>query len=284
MILVNKNFGGPALSSVIGQYFQSLNAVSNTVSYPLGTGTGYNHASYITDWFAGSGNIFPTTASVVPNMWIVTEKFIKTLDKWYTKWYSGAMKVSDGSNAYSSSNRVDVIGSAFFDPNLAYLTNTSYSIVNRINRAITSGVLSASDAIGSNDIRAIQPTRGQINVTVDTTAKLITLDITSPQALSSTINAMAGQAMNGQKLYLFITPYQYEPNYTPDKTWAAMYQSPVGSLWMPTHFAWSLGTPTDRELAIAEGRPVPHLIFDHLDRIEYIDSLQLKIAYSKLQF
>ena len=347
MILVNKNFGSPALSSVIGDMFRSATDASQNVDYVRNTGalasgstlvasmsnTAYVYASGNT---TGSSMLAPFNAqqTVSNNFYIVTEQFIKTLDKVYTKIWNESFTET---GIYTPSN-LATLYYGFVSDNSSGDAGAFMTFKKFVDRCITAGVLVEADRLDYKDQIFISGvSRSNMSTQVDTTNKLIIMTHATPIDISPDIDTQTGQYLNGKKIYLMMTPYLTNESVIKGLNYSFAYGGPLvtptpsqepfvnalvginfgtGTGWSPytypvqtpvrrpiaffkpktdaskygrslpmaTHFFWSMGTPADKAAAIAAGKPIPDLIFDHLDRISHIDSLVLKIKYDKLQF
>ena len=348
MILVNKNFGSPALSSVIGDMFKASSDVGSKVDFCSNSGALAASSSLVANltnpYYSASisstaNDNYPTSAEAAAaaaavttpynnynancnNFFIVTEQFIKTLDKVYTKIWNESFTET---GIYTPSN-LATLYYGFVADNSAGASSGFMSFKKFVDRCITAGILMEADRLNYKDqIFVSGMSRTNMSTQVDTVNKLITLTHSTPIDISPDIDTQTGQYLNGKKLYLMMTPYltnesvikgynniRQEPfaNYyyagydttndlsggyivtldTPVKRPISFFKpktdaSKYGrSLPLATHFFWSIGTPADKAAAIAAGKPIPDLIFDHLDRISHIDSLVLKIKYDKLQF
>lgn len=347
MILVNRNFGNPVLAEVIGDMFKGSSDASQNVDYVRNTEALASGSSLVaslsnTAYVYASGNTtgnimiapFNAQQTVSNNFFIVTEQFIKTLDKVYTKIWNESFTET---GIYSPSN-LATLYYGFVSNNSAGDAGAFMTFKKFVDRCITAGILVESDRLDYKDqIFVSGMSRANMSTQVDTTTKLITMTHSTPIDISPDIDAQAGQYLNGKKLYLMMTPYLTNESVSKGLTYSFSYGGPLNSpspaqepfvnaliginfgtgiAWTPytypvnttvkrpiaffkpkteaskfgrslplaTHLIWSIGTPDDKELALLEGKPVPDLIFDHLDRISHIDSLTLKIKFDKLSF
>ena len=338
MILVNRNFGNPVLSSVIGDMFKASSDASQNVSWVNNSGALASGSTTVASQSLRFGTATPNSnsladdnesAALVPiyntyqttcnNFFIVTEQFIKTLDKVYTKiWNESFTEIG----IYTPSN-LATLYYGFVSDNSAGASSGFMAFKKFVDRCITAGILVEADRLDYKDqIFVSGMTRANMSTQIDLTNKLITFTHSSPIDIAPDINAMTGQYLAGKKLYLMMTPYltnesvikgyinvTQEPiinrlytHYTNTEfanvvTINTAVKQPIAffkpksdaskfgrSLPLATHFIWSMGTPSDKTLAEANGLTPPDIIFDHLDRISHIDSLVLKIKFDKLQF
>ncbi len=332
MILVNRNFGNPILGAVIGDMFKASSDVGQNVDWVPNTevlATGSSLVSVLKNYFDYGSSTPPTSTytdynSTCNNFFIVTEQFIKTLDKVYTKIWNESFTET---GIYGPSNLATIYYGFVYD-NSAGASSGFMAFKKFVDRCITAGILVESDRLDYKDqIFVSGMSRANMSTQVDLANKLITMTHSSPIDIAPDINAMTGEYLAGKKLYLMMTPYltnesiikgmssststnatlepfqnfktyrwtvngntSLYPVQTSVKRPIAFFKpktdaSKFGrSLPMATHLFWSIGTPEDKEVALLEGKPVPDLIFDHLDRISHIDSLTLKIKFDKLQF
>ena len=339
MILVNRNFGNPVLSSVIGDMFKASSDASQNVDWVANSGAVASGSTLVAslvnllssgDWYNYNGsipqpvltddiNIYNNYNTTCNNFFIVTDQFIKTLDKVYTKiWNESFTEIG----IYTPSN-LATLYYGFVSDNSAGASSGFMAFKKFVDRCITAGILVEADRLDYKDqIFVSGMTRANMSTQIDLTNKLITFTHSSPIDIAPDINAMTGQYLAGKKLYLMMTPYltnesvikgyinvTQEPiinrlytHYTNTEfanvvTINTAVKQPIAffkpksdaskfgrSLPLATHFIWSMGTPSDKTLAEANGLTPPDIIFDHLDRISHIDSLVLKIKFDKLQF
>ena len=334
MILVNKNFGTPVLSSVIGDMFKASSDASMSVDWVPNTGTlasGSSLVATIVNSYGGNSNSYYSIAESIrttfniynsscQNFYIVTEKFIKILDKVYTKIWNESFTET---GIYTPSN-LATIYYGFVNNTSAGVSGPFMMFKKFVDRCITAGILVEDDRLDYQDQIFISGmSRSNMSTQVDTTNKLITFTHSTPIDINPDINAMEGQYLYGKKLYIMMTPYltngniiqggsSQEPFENYLYSWYDTYLNGEGtnvilvnaqvrrplaffkpktdaskfgrSLPLGTHFFWSIGTPADKAAAELAGTTPPDLIFDHLDRISHIDSLVLKIKFDKLQF
>ena len=339
MILVNRNFGNYALSQAIGDMFKGSTDTSGAkvakVNNTNVLATNSTLVSALKNFQDGGYTNGQANATVFQNdenaqnvscnnFYLVTEHFLKTLDKVYTKIWNESFTET---GIYIPANLATLFyGFATGAPIVS--TSTEFMLFKKfVDRCITAGVLVEEDRLQYEDqVFLSGMTRANLSTQIDLDNKLITLTNSTPIDIIPDINAMTGQYLNGKKLFLMVTPYLPNESIAKSSTYLAadaiqepfqntlsiFYRNSVDafiymtdtavkrplaffkpktdaskfgrSLPLATHLIWSIGTPADKELAILEGKPVPDLIFDHLDRISHIDSLVLKIKFDKLQF
>lgn len=346
MILVNRNFGNYALSQAIGDMFkgssdvgQNVDEVRNTNSLVAGSSlvstlmnekSSQDYGMILTQMaqalaqvqpFADKFNMDNLTCN---NFYLVTEHFLKTLDKVYTKIWNESFTEA---GIYVPANLATMYHGFVINGQLTS-SNTDFMIFKKfVDRCITAGILDESDRLQYEDqIFLSGMSRANMSTQIDLDNKLITLTNSTPIDVSPDLNGLVGQYLAGKKLFLMVTPYltnesvikgytniaqepfqnanivKYDTNGGGGVyTWAYLNDTPVKrpiaffkpktdaskfgrSLPLATHLIWSIGTPADKEIALIEGTPIPDLVFDHLDRISHIDSLVLKIKFDKLQF
>jgi len=339
MILVNRNFGNYALSQAIGDMFKGSTDTSGAkvakVNNTNVLATNSTLVSALKNFQDGGYTNGLANATVFQNdenaqnvscnnFYLVTEHFLKTLDKVYAKIWNESFTET---GIYIPANLATLFyGFATGAPVVS--TSTEFMLFKKfVDRCITAGVLVEEDRLQYEDqVFLSGMTRANLSTQIDLDNKLITLTNSTPIDIIPDINAMTGQYLNGKKLFLMVTPYLPNESIAKSSTYLAanaiqepfqntlsiFYRNSVDafiymtdtavkrslaffkpktdaskfgrSLPLATHLIWSIGTPADKELAILEGKPVPDLIFDHLDRISHIDSLVLKIKFDKLQF
>lgn len=343
MILVNRNFGNYALSQAIGDMFKGSSDVGQNVGWIYNNNALVAGSSLVSAYSQRLGNtaldnnsiaddneatamalIFNNYNLTCNNFYLVTEHFLKTLDKVYTKIWNESFTET---GIYVPANLATMYHGFVINGQLTS-SNTDFMIFKKfVDRCITAGILDESDRLQYEDqIFLSGMSRTNMSTQIDLDNKLITLTNSTPIDVSPDLNGLAGQYLAGKKLFLMVTPYltnesvakgfasvTQEPFQNMANTQYAVYKEggylvlttltpqsikqPIAffkpktdaskfgrSLPMATHLIWSLGTPADKEIALIEGTPVPDLVFDHLDRISHIDSLVLKIKFDKLQF
>ena len=340
MILVNRNFGNPVLSSVIGDMFKGSSDVGQNVGWiynsnALAVGSSlvstYSQRLGVTalDYNAEADDTEATAMALLfnnyqptcNNFYLVTEHFLKTLDKVYTKIWNESFTET---GIYVPANLATLFHGFVINGELN-ASNTDFMIFKKfVDRCITAGILVEEDRLQYEDqIFLSGMSRTDLSTQTDLDNKLITFTASKPIDVKPDLNAMATQYLNGKKLYLMMTPYltnesiikgyanvTQEPFQNMANTQYVVYRlgvvttltprsikQPIAffkpktdaskfgrSLPLATHFFWSIGTPESKAAAELAGTPVPDLVFDHLDRISHIDSLVLKIKFDKLQF
>ena len=308
MILVNRNFGNYALSQAIGDMFKGSSDVGQKVSLIPHSNILASGSSLVSDYSPSISLVdFTNYNATCNNFYLVTEHFLKTLDKVYTKIWNESFNET---GIYDPAKLVTIYHGFVIDRQLT-ATNYDFMIFKKfVDRCISAGILLEEDRLQYEDqIFLSGMSKANMSTQIDLDNKLITLTNSTPINVAPDINAMTGQYLAGKKLFLMVTPYL--TNYNVDRnlsgtieaitSWVSSQIGPVKqpiaffkpktdaskfgrSLPLATHLLWSLGTPADKEIALIEGTPVPDLVFDHLDRISHIDSLVLKIKFDKLQF
>ena len=346
MILVNRNFGNPILGAVIGDMFRASSDASQNVdqvrnSNALVSGSSLVSSKSTIPQGYSSGGSFISEANAINNamvymtpfndynstcnnFYLVTEHFLKTLDKVYTKIWNESFTET---GIYVPANLATMYQGFVISGELTS-SNTDFMIFKKfVDRCITAGILLEEDRLDYKDqIFLSGMSRANMSTQIDLDNKLIILTNSTPMDVKPDLNGLVGQYLAGKKLFLMVTPYLTNEsvakgyqNITQEPfasgkhvTWQARtgdqsypsgtlinvgVKQPIAffkpktdtskygrSLPLATHFFWSIGTPADKAAAIAAGKPIPDLIFDHLDRISHIDSLVLKIKFDKLQF
>lgn len=336
MILVNRNFGNYALSQAIGDMFkgstdagQSVGWIHNNNALVAGSSlvSTYSQrlgfAQMTSDNTEAAANTAAYNNYIVTcnNFYLVTEHFLKTLDKVYTKIWNESFTET---GIYVPANLATMYHGFVINGQLTS-SNTDFMIFKKfVDRCIAAGILDEADRLQYEDqIFLSGMSRANMSTQIDLDNKLITLTNSTPIDVSPDLNGLVGEYLAGKKLFLMVTPYL--TNESVAKGFASVTQEPFTnyvftqylngggypvfplaktdvkqplaffkpktdaskfgrSLPLATHLLWSLGTPADKEIALIEGTPVPDLVFDHLDRISHIDSLVLKIKFDKLQF
>jgi len=341
MILVNRNFGNPVLSEVIGDMFKGSSNTGQNVSWIHNSNALATNSTLVASFSQRMGTqamqmningaddteaasyvaIYNNYQTICNNFYIVTEHFLKTLDKVYTKIWNESFTET---GIYTPGNLSTLYHGFVTDISTGSASTDFMMFKKFVDRAITAGILVEADRLDYQDqIFVSGMSRANMSTQVDLANKLITMTHSSPIDIAPDINTMTGQYLAGKKLFLMMTPYltnesvikgvanvtqepfvcktytqrqdsngtyQYDINNIAVKQPAAFFKpktdaSKFGrSLPMATHFIWSMGTPEDKALAESNGTTPPDLIFDHLDRISHIDSLVLKIKFDKLQF
>ena len=221
MILVNRNFGNPVLSSVIGDMFKGSSDTGQNVDWVNNTGALASGSALVStvsnDLVSGNNSNAATVAyystvvsnyteyqSKCQNFYIVTELFLKTLDKVYTKIWNESFTET---GLYTPSNLASLYA--------GFVTDTSGGAAGPfmmfkkfIDRAITAGILVEADRLDYQDQIFISGmTRANMSTQIDLANKLVTMTHSTPIDIVPDINAMTGQYLNGKKLFLLMTPY-----------------------------------------------------------------------------
>lgn len=225
MILVNRNFGNPALSQAIGDLFKPITEGTNNDWVPntgaLASGSTLvstlKNDLYTTGDLQGT-NIAPAgvEANAVltnynnyntnpQNFSIVTEHFIKVLDKVYSKIWNESF-VETG--IYNPVNLVTLY-SCFVTKDIKDGT-TNFNVFKKfVDRCITAGVLLEEDRLDYKDqISLSDLDKSALSTYIDLPNKLITLTAPNPINVDPDIDARTGAFHNGKKLFLFVTPHQ----------------------------------------------------------------------------
>ena len=239
MILVNRNFGNPVLSEVIGDMFKSTSNTDQPIDWVPNTGaltTGSTLVSTLTNKVFYSRNLYPgngvatttiavtqadtiadATTAIKPfvdynnspkNMFLVTEKFIKTLDKVYTKIWNESFTET---GIYTSVG-IASLYSGFVTDNSAGSGDTNFMNFKKfVDRCITAGILVESDRLQYEDQISLNDlNRADLSTQIDLNNKLITFTLSKPVDIKPDLNALATptvQYLNGKKLFLMMTPY-----------------------------------------------------------------------------
>lgn len=226
MILVNKNFGTPVLSEVIGDMFKGSSNTGMNVDWVPNTGalaTGsalvagqLNIVSSSGDWYNSTGSIpqpidtasinnFNNYNSTCSNFYIVTEHFLKTLDKVYTKIWNESFTET---GIYVPANLATLFHGFAINGELN-VSNTDFMIFKKfVDRCITAGILLEEDRLQYEDqIFLSGMSRTDLSTQTDLNNKLITFTASKPIDVKPDLNAMITQYLNGKKLYLMMTPY-----------------------------------------------------------------------------
>lgn len=229
MILVNRNFGNYALSQAIGDMFKGSTNTDMNVDWVPNTNVLAANSSLVSalnNLIYSSGDInnnnqtlSQVVANVAPfidvynnynstcnNFYLVTEQFLKTLDKVYTKIWNESFTET---GIYVPANLATmyhgfVIGGELID------TNTDFMIFKKfVDRCITAGILDEVDRLQYEDqIFLSGMSRANMSTQIDLDNKLITLTNSTPIDVKPDLNGLAGQYLAGKKLFLMMTPYQ----------------------------------------------------------------------------
>ena len=242
MILVNRNFGNPALSQAISDMFKPttnddlsidtivhsnalasgstlVGTLESLITTTLGN-TNYDTNKQLTD----IREIKDIILNVGPkNFFIVTEHFLKVLDKVYTKIWNESFTETA---IYTPSNLASIYTGFVTDNSsgdttrtFKYKNNTKTAPYNFmlfktfVDRAITAGVLDETDRLDYQDYVLLNSiTKTNLSTQVDLDNKLITMSLTEPTDITPDINTQEGSYLYGKKLYLMMTPFL--PNYS----------------------------------------------------------------------
>ena len=329
MILFNNNFSSPITKTILSEYFTTVTDPTAKI-YPMATATtsglAYTNASgsQVLPLLYQSISTFDINATVSRNLYyeqqanpqnfqIVTEKFLKVLDKVYTKIWNesftetGIYKPLVLASLYSTFSNYSK-----YEVATQYYSNM-FKFHEFVARCITAGILTEEDRLTSEDQIFISQFRSNLITNIDTTNNIITFSSNSVIDIKD-FNTKEGSYLYGKKLYLLMTPYIANPGILDStKVNTASPQTyfshtgvtlPTGHCYAPwgffkpkspnskfgssvplaTHLFWRIGTPEDKEMALLEGTEVPEIIFDHLDRVSHIDTFQLKVKYGPIQF
>ena len=231
MILVNRNFGNPALSQAIGDMFKpssnddiaidcvnhtnALATSSSLVStlnnnFRIGTFVPIQDTSNRLDALVKLKERFLKTQ----NLFIVTEHFLKVLDKVYTKIWNESFTETA---IYTPSNLVTIFNGFATDNSLnenskieTYKTSvTNFMLFKKfVDRAITAGILLEEDRLDYQDQVSLKElSKTNLSTQVDLDNKLITFTCGEPVDIAPDINTQEGSYLYGKKLYLMMTPY-----------------------------------------------------------------------------
>ena len=228
MILVNRNFGNQALSQAIGDMFKPTSDDNMNIEWVNHTNALASGSSLVATLkpllFSGNasniGIISKNTflSSQTPkNLFIVTEHFLKILDKFYTKVWNESFTET---GIYSASNLVTVFNGFVNDTSLGMdsVTNTGMSSIGDfitasnfmlfkkvIDRCITAGVLLEEDRLDYRDqISLSDLNKADLSTNIDLANKLITLTAPNPINVNPDIDATTGKFHEGKKLFLFM--------------------------------------------------------------------------------
>lgn len=319
MVVLNKNFKNAVAAEMFGGFF---NPTTNSNKYfdklphtgvlatnsSLVAARGDNVTDSVTsDAVTFDNATIPGFLGSLPsnNLFIVTDHFLKVVDKIYTKLWN---------ESFTETGIYDpAVLQVFYHTFVETNPSDFMSMKSFVARCISTGILDSGDALVDDDQIAVTGlTKNNISTNLDLDAGVITYNINIPAKLYRNIDSTAGKYLNGKKLYLFFTPYL--SNYSVDTSTIIgnldAYTATVkeifsgvtrfttyrqvhkpytkfkpktsnskfgGSVLMGTHLIWQIGTPADKELAIAEGTSVPEIIFDHTDKISHLDKLSLKV-------
>ena len=277
MILVNRNFGNYALSQAIGDMFkgssdegQKVDEVRNTNALVAGsslvsslnnTALLYTQASTIGSTIVAPFNDYNLTCN---NFYLVTEHFLKTLDKVYTKIWNESFTET---GIYVPANLATMYHGFAINGELTP-SNTDFMIFKKfVDRCITAGILDEADRLQYEDqIFLSGMSRTNMSTQIDLDNKLITLTNSTPIDIAPDLNGLAGQYLAGKKLFLMVTPYLTNESVAKGLTYSfdgsvvspLVTQEPFGNALFGMNFgdgtAWSprtttLNTPVKRPIA-----------------------------------
>ena len=225
MILVNRNFGNYALSQAIGDMFKGSSDVGQNVGWVHNTNalvSGSTLVSAIVERFGGlplssaynnaddveaMENLikYNNYISNCNNFYLVTEHFLKTLDKVYTKIWNESFTET---GIYVPANLATMYHGFAINGELTE-SNTDFMIFKKfVDRCITAGILDEADRLQYEDqIFLSGMSRANMSTQIDLDNKLITLTNSTPIDVSPDLNGLAGQYLAGKKLFLMVTPY-----------------------------------------------------------------------------
>ena len=231
MILVNRNFGNPALSTAIGDMFKPSSDADQNIEWVNHTNvlaSGSSLVSVLKNVIYDSGNINNTNTTVFDaakavataatthydnfnnspkNIYIVTEQFLKVLDKVYTKIWNESFTEN---GIYVPANLATMYHGFSVDTGDIQESNTNIMIFKKfVDRCITAGILQEEDRLQYEDQVLINDlNKTNISTQIDLDSKLITFTSAQPMDLQPDIDTREGQYLYGKKLFLMMTPYQ----------------------------------------------------------------------------
>lgn len=231
MILFNNNFSSPITKTILSEYFTTIttpndlnpmNCITNisgemlyaSGSTLVGNLIGNAHYTYASKDTINS--VVLDSAKIHPkNFQIVTEQFLKVLDKVYTKiWnesftetgiYSPTALASIFSgfsvNNYGFNLNNKLYTSQFWCP-----TISTMRFYNFVSRCITAGVLDETDRLTNKDQIFVSQPSNTISTNIDTVNNIITFNSNSVIDIQD-FNTQEGSYLYGKKLYLLMTPF-----------------------------------------------------------------------------
>lgn len=230
MILFNNNFSENITKTLVGEYFSTITTKSSlNPMYCKGTAAASTTMAFATNSTLVGELIENTTITGIvaamesqsvydpKNFQIVTEKFIKVLDKIYTKIWNESF-TEDGIYAPKA---LASLYSAFVSnnvskTNIGALSGTGATSIiaapeemklkNFVARCITAGILTEEDRLVDDDQIFISQPQGTISSIIDVTTKIITFNSNSVIDIKD-FSAKEGDYLYGKKLYLFFTPF-----------------------------------------------------------------------------
>ena len=233
MILVNRNFGNYALSQAIGDMFKSSSDDGQKVEWVNHTNalaTGSTLVASLNQTILNlnsNDSVAPVKSQALfrsiqnpKNFFIVTDQFLKVLDKIYTKiWNESFTDIG----IYNVSNLATIYNSFVNDTSLLYNSKTIIGFNNTdsiheavnfmlfkkfVDRCITAGVLDEADRLQYEDqISLSNLNKADLSTQIDLDNKLITFTAAQPIDIAPDLNGLDGNYLAGKKLYLFMTPY-----------------------------------------------------------------------------
>ena len=229
MILVNRNFGNPALSTAIGDLFKPTSDADQNIEWVNHTNvlaSGSSLVSVLKNVLYESGNVVSmANAAVVAaaatvakthydnfnnspkNIYIVTEQFLKVLDKVYTKIWNESFTEN---GIYDPKNLSTLFNGFSVDTGDIQESNTNIMIFKKfVDRCITAGILQEEDRLQYEDQVLISDlNKTNISTQINLESKLITFTSAEPMNIQPDIDTREGQYLYGKKLFLMMTPYQ----------------------------------------------------------------------------
>ena len=230
MILVNRNFGNYALSQAIGDMFKGSSDADQKICWIPNTNTLATGSSLVAtmkpllysataaaEISTDAKNSFQNNQNP-NNFFLVTEHFLKTLDKVYTKIWNESFTET---GIYNPANLATIyngfVNDNSLNENSLSITSWSTSFASSINfmlfkkfvdRCITAGILVEEDRLQYEDqISLTNLNRADLSTQIDLDNKLITFTVAQPIDIKPDLNAMASQYLEGKKLFLMMTPY-----------------------------------------------------------------------------
>ena len=221
MILVNRNFGNYALSQAIGDMFkgssdvgQNVDEVRNTNSLVAGSSlvstlmnekSSQDYGIILTQMAQALAQVQPFADkfnmdnSNCNNFYLVTEHFLKTLDKVYTKIWNESFTET---GIYVPANLATMYHGFVINGQLTS-SNTDFMIFKKfVDRCITAGILDESDRLQYEDqIFLSGMSRTNMSTQIDLDNKLITLTNSTPIDVSPDLNGLVGEYLAGKKLF-----------------------------------------------------------------------------------
>ena len=232
MILVNRNFGNYALSQAIGDMFKGSSDVGMNIEWvnhtnALATGSTLVATLNQTILTLNSNNsVDPVNSQALfrsiqnpKNFFIVTDQFLKVLDKIYTKIWNESFTET---GIYNPANLATIYNGFVNDTSLLYNSKTIIGFnktdsIHEVNfmlfkkfvdRCITAGVLDEADRLQYEDqISLSNLNKADLSTQIDLDNKLITFTAAQPIDIAPDLNGLDGNYLAGKKLYLFMTPY-----------------------------------------------------------------------------